>query len=518
MEDSKRLKRVLEKLRALRPVSMEELLVSPDYFNLNTATPLQRAICRAVDGLPLGSLWDDPDVRSAFGGVEPAGKPIELDILSGIRAGKSLMVAALAIHWTQTCDISRLGPGEIARVSVVSLKVDLANVVFNHIVGNIQASARLRSLLVEKPSADGVVLRHPSGRPVEIRVVAGTRAGASLVSRWSAGCIFDEFTRMVGSEDGVVNYEDSRAAVIGRLLPGAQLASIGSPWASTGPAYSRYIEHFGKSGAAEIVVVKAPGWAMNPVFWTPERCQRLANNSPDVYRTDCAAEFSSPEDAFFTAEEVQRATRKEPVLEYVPGGDYVAAMDPATRSNGWTLVIASKYDGSIRVSLARQWVGSQETPLAPEVVLREIAGVLSGYRLHTCLSDQAMGDALKSLAGQAGINLVQVQSTRARRLKSYSNVKTHLSGGRLEIPPDKQLREDLLRVRKRVTATGVEIDLPVTADGRHCDYAPALALACSRWLGEPIVDMPLTEAEAVRKQLVSTVAKLKKRWGSKPRA
>ncbi len=50
----------------------------------------------------------------------------------------------------------------------------------------------------------------------------------------------------------------------------------------------------------------------------------------------------------------------------------------------------------------------------------------------------------------------------------------------LELPDDPMVRADLLSVRKRVTMNGLAIELPRTADGRHADYAPALALVASK--------------------------------------
>src|SRR5678815_525909 len=128
--------------------------------------------------------------------------------MSGIRTGKSLLAACAAFHMAVTCDVSSLRPGEIPRVSVVSLKKDLADVIVNHLVGSVKASALLRPFLMGEPTGDGLMIRHPSGTPVEICVVAGSRAGASLVARWSAGCIFDEFPRMTGEDDAVINWDD----------------------------------------------------------------------------------------------------------------------------------------------------------------------------------------------------------------------------------------------------------------------------------------------------------------------
>ena len=117
--------------------TLERLLTQPIAFGLTTASPLQVAICRIADGLPLGELAEHKDVKAALGDVSllPTCRPLELIILSGIRAGKSLLAAALGVRAALTCDLSMLRPGETARVSIVSLTVDLASVVFGHLAG-----------------------------------------------------------------------------------------------------------------------------------------------------------------------------------------------------------------------------------------------------------------------------------------------------------------------------------------------------------------------------------------------
>ena len=227
---TKALERELDEKR-VKLGSMEELLVHPLGFGLKTASIVQRAIMRVADGKPLGDLWGHPAVVRAFGGEEPQleGKPKEMAVLSAIRCGKSLMAACMAVHWTQVCAVEHLGPGEVPRVSIVSINKDLAEVIFGHVVGRVMASPALKGLVMGEPTTDTIVLRHPSGRPVEIKVVAGSRSGSTLVARWSAGAVFDEFPRMLGEGEAVVNWDDMRKAVLLRILPGSQVISIGSP-------------------------------------------------------------------------------------------------------------------------------------------------------------------------------------------------------------------------------------------------------------------------------------------------
>lgn len=456
---------------ALAVAPLETLLTSPAYFGLTTATPLQRAICQVADH---GQVVDQrADVFEAFGGRLPMERPGELTILSGTRTGKSLLIAALAVRATQRCDVKALAHGEIPRYSIVSLRKDLADVVFGHVKGTILAQQALRTLLLEEPTADTVLLRHPSGRPIEVKGVAGARAGATLVARWLVGVAFDEFPRMIGAEEGVVNYDDMRAAVLSRLLPGAMVANIGSPWAPFGPAYDQVHESFGKPSAKRVVV-----WAkadrMNPAWWTPARANALAAQDPDAYRTDYEAKFLEPEELFFPASLLEYSTRAEPAI--VPrqqGYTYAAAMDPGTRSNAWTLVIGTRKGDKRIVVRAQQWV-PQGKPLDPTAVLQDIRTICAAYGVNLVRTDQWSVDALRSLAAPMGLTLVQQDFGAGEQYDAYKTVQTWLTLGQIELAPVPELVDDLKRVKRRVTQSGLSIHLPRTADGRHCDYAPAL--------------------------------------------
>jgi hypothetical protein len=505
--------------RAVSGSSLEWKLTDEHAFGLTTASPLQRAVTRIADGRQLGELALHPHVIRALGDVHglPHEKPREMFLLSGIRTAKSLIAACGAFHMAMTADVSSLRPGEVPRVSVVSLKKDLADVIMSHLVGTIQAKPLLRRFMVGQPSAEGVVLRHPSGMPIEVSVVAGSRAGSGLVARWSAGCIFDEFPRMVGGDDGVVNWDDMRQAVLLRLLGGCQLWHIGSPWAPYGPAYEVVTEHHGKP-SIDRVVIRAPAPDMNPVTWTPERIE-AAKRDPDAYRTDVLAEFASPEEALFSSESVDRCTRREPVIVGPKEGNtYYAAMDPATRGNGWTLAIATRENGKTVVVRACEWQGSRDQPLDPGDVLGEIAGILAAYKIFTIDTDQAMGDALVKLGRQVGLTLQPVTLNQTSRARKYLAIRTRLDTGEIELPPVAKLRTDLLHLRKRVTPGGLAVDLPMTSDGRHCDYAPALMLVLSRLLpdAKPVVDVRKRgedpETKRMREEMLARIRGQKEAW------
>lgn len=470
-------------------ITTESLLTSKVAFGIADATPVQRASCRIRDGLPLGELASHPDVIAALGGVDAVAalpsergiKPVELCDVSSPRTAKTIRAVASALVATQTVDVSRLGPGEIPRVSIVSLKLDLADVPLKILLGTVEASPLLRSLLISKTS-DSALFRHPSGRAIEIACVAGAKAGASLVARWSAGVIFDEAPRMLGQEDGVVNLDDARSGVLDRLLPGALVQYVGSPWAPLGPVYEMVERHWGKP-TDELVVMRCTGPAGNPTHWTPELCERLRRQDANAYAVGVLGQFVDATAGLLNAASIRRNTRTGP--EQIPPaecGPCSAALDPSgagANGNGFTLVIVDgrRDDTSkvrYRVVAAWEWRG-----VGPDVALHEAADVCRAYGVHHAWTDQYAGAQNVALAVHHGLTLIVEPSSTPSKLESYTNLATLVATDAIEFSPKPTLQRDLLSIRKRATPTGWKIELPHTADGRHADYAPALALALS---------------------------------------
>jgi hypothetical protein len=488
--------------------SLEELFTSELGFGVTTATPMQRAILRAIQGVPLGDLAT-PEVLKAFGGVLPTKRPKEVCILSGIRGGKTLIADATAVFSTQHVRLDTgagksMRPGEVPRFSVVSRTTELAKKSFSYIKGALLSREALRDLLIGEPTSDSVTLRHPSGTPIEIKVVPASTAGSSLISDWSAGVIFDEAPRYASEEEGAsINLEDMIRAVAGRLLDGALIMYIGSPWGQVGTVYNIVTQNEGIQDAP-VMIVRATGPQMNPMNWTPERCEELRIRNPDAYLTDVLAQFRDPETALLSAASVDACSRAEPlVIEPAPEGVYTAVMDPAMRGNSWSLGIADTADNMrFRVCLTMQWTGSASAPLNSFDVLREMKPVLERYRIATLMTDQYSADALRDIGRELGINISIITITPVIKAQMYESMRTRFDAGMLEIPADPQLRSDLLGVKKILTSGGAKYRPAMTADGRHGDLAAMLALLCGQYLpvtssaAPAVVDEPGEEVEA----------------------
>jgi hypothetical protein len=369
-------------------ITLETFLTHPAFFGLETATPVQRAKCRIISGLPLGDLAEHPDVLEMCGGatLESGKRPHELLDISAIRIGKSLFAAAVVLWLSQTVKIPHnVRQSDFIRIFLVALNLKGTKVVLQHLLGPMLEKPALRSLLVDDPKEisvssierSGLRIRHPSGRIIEVACVPLDRAGGSVLSVFCAGVIVDEYPRMLGADDGVKNIDHVREGVLGRMLPQAVFLATGSPWQPYGPAYDAVIDHFGKP-SKELVVLRtsaksfiniAPGWTVTEDH---DPVERLRLGSPLAYKTDYLAEFADGEQAVFPAVAIEDAYGH--ALPGVGDAEYgrpaIFADPSALRHDFWAAMVGGWVHPRARPDQLYEieFLGEQITPGVGQVV------------------------------------------------------------------------------------------------------------------------------------------------------
>lgn len=451
-------------------------------------------MCWALDtGEIPDALWSIPEVVDAFGGIRPTQPSVEFLMVCGIRGAKTLIAAATCVWKALTLDFTKLNlrPGEIPRASVVSRLEENARVGYEYVVGAIRESEILRSLMVGEPTADTITLRHYSGIPVEVTIVAMSATGVSLVSRWCIACVFDEAPRMASEDEGKINLESQRRAIRGRVVEGGVLMYIGSPLGAKGLVYEMFLENW-RSSSQKIPCVKAPAFVLNPSHWTPERCAELKAADPDTYECDVLANFVDPDAQFFPTTSIEACTRKAPLVRpYEEGKKYSAAMDPGFSVNAWTLVIGHTEDNrSYVVDYAGEWRGSQTAPLSAKETLTDMKGILDAYKVETVKSDQYAFGPIKDIAQDIGFGVSEMKFTSESKKKLYTALRTRVVSTLLDLPPLPEMKRDLQNVRKIFTKGEFQISLVETSDGRHADFGPALAILCGDYMEQTDAPLP----------------------------
>ncbi len=386
---------------------------------------------------------------------------------AGRRAGKSSTLCRLAVV-EGVFGGHKVPPGDVGVVAFVSTTRD-------------EASSRLRTI---KAILDVLGTKYRErGDTIELADAAVmfrvfTASVAGVVGFTSVAAICDELCRWKDSDTGANPATEVLASLRPTMAtqPHARIILSSSPLGTQDAHY----DAFEAGDTAFQLTASAPTWVANPTL--TEADTHALEPDEDVWRREYAAiPQSEAETSFFTAADVDRATRKAPVeLGPEPGVMYVAAMDPATRGDAWTLAVGGIREGKVRsVVLVREWRGSRQVPLSPRAVLAEVAGILRPYGLDYVWTDQASGDALRDLGTAVDLAICIEPTTAANKLPLYENLKTRIAAGEVELPPDPQVRADILSVRRRITRVGVSLDLP-RINGRHADFAPAIALVVAK--------------------------------------
>lgn len=516
--------------RALRS-NLEAIVTFPQGLGLTTATPLQRGICRIATGVPLGELAEHPDVLEAVGRVDLlwGEQPRELYLLAPSRTGKSMIVSGLALLAVQTVDVSVVSDfDDPPRYSIVSIEKDKAKAIWTVLSRALKGP--FAHLAAREPSDSSMtaLVRHPSGREIEIAVSAGKAKGAATLSRWCVGLALDEATRMHG-DDRQVNLNETRTGAMDRLLGRAQIVYLGSKWATEGPVYAACEEHGGRPNQRKSVVVVGwegcQGHKLNPSHYTPKLYAELKEGDPDAFEV-AENRYQAPPQKLFALAYLQRLAR--PVVRCdcnpaqragFPSGDEpacphndspphprqfsLAVIDPATKGNAWALLVLTVrelLDGAGQVigyrddvALVRQWQGSSAVPLDPNAIWAEIAELLRPYGCNRCVSDEWACEEHRAIARNHGIYLSPYPSSSAEKHESTqaigaalsANDKGHRHLRSLELHPCTALLGDLSRIERRTTLNGVQIFYPLTGDGRHCDIAAALVKGYGQVLQRP---------------------------------
>ena len=489
-------------------MDLETLFTSRTGFGVESATFLQRVICRATDGAPLddllarGSDTDRAAAARVFGcapaAVSTAGPPLEVVDLEPVRCGKSLRYAALAVARSQTIDVSIVKPGEEPpRISLLSTATDTAGTLRGHL-NVIHERPALRSLLVGE-TADSITLQHPSGLPIEIKTIAAQRGGYSLAARWSGSVIFDEAPGW-HSTDKIVSLEESREQTLGRLLTGAQAIYGGSPWQPAGFCFDAWRGSFGKPTADMLVIQAGPAWELNPVYWTPERVERVKRTSPRTYQMHLLAQFGSAQNAAFDYDDVIAARRAlGNIPDFYRPGRGVLAIDPSSLAGdawAWTALswmyppadpvpvwltstdpvtgqtiehinspardksgqIIYRDDHDPRPKLyaveCGAWEGADLRRVSVDDIVSSLARWCHSHGITSVVSDQRESASLESLFRRHRLNFKAYAWTNESKDAAVTTLRRLFKEGRLWLCPNDRLQSELLSYGYRLGANG----------------------------------------------------------------
>ena len=392
-----------------------------------------------------------------------AGGYLEAWLVCGRRAGKSLMLALIAVFlacfgvWAPY-----LTPGERGVVLIVAADKKQATVIFKYISAFLLKVPMLAAM-IERETASEIDLTN--GITIEIATASyRTVRGRTLIA-----CLADEIA-FWRTDEGAANPDSEILAAIRpamATIPGAMLLCASSPYSRRGELWNAYRRYHGKPGP--VLVWKAETRQMNPLV--PQRViDDAMERDAASARAEFLAEFRSDIEAFVTREVIEAVTvpgRRE----VLPLGDvaYSAFCDPSGgSSDSMTICIAHRDRFSEKAVI--DCIRERRAPFSPDDVVQEFAELLKSYRLSRVVGDRYAGEWPRERFRAYGIHYEP-----ADRPKSdlYRDLLPQLNGGAVELLDHPRLAAQLCSLERRTARGGRDsIDHPPSG---HDDVANAVA-------------------------------------------
>lgn len=551
-------------------LTLERLVCEPDLGAL-TASATQRALLRAADGLPTAGILPPSRMVYHFGcehlpepandnrpiaiGRLPSGRPRIVVLRTGVRAGKTLISVLALLLSVLTCKFRRppkdgeiagadglvgVRPGELVRAVIVAPKLKLARSPFQHLVGTMKESPRLRKLFVGDPNKESCLIRRPDGREVLVELVAADAGGAGLRSTWLAGALFDE-ADFHDDEDAAVNLTENVRACEPRMLSGAQIWIPSSPWSEGSPFDKMFQDAFKDQLSNGTLAFHSDSLSMNPTL-DREEIDAIRRRDPDNAAREydavpfgAGAEMFYPEDAirasFTRTEEHNRSgdgnrveiLRPDRTFPHVAGGDM------GFRKNSSALAISRSENGRARLAFRIELRPEKGRSLKPSEVVREFAFWCMRYHVPAILGDMVNVDStIEELAKlrralerpdeadaeqREWVKRVQADPfAREAKVPTYiewpskstanhDNASAHtemrrrMQEGLVELPADDRMREQC-RETKRKAAPGGHVQILLPKKGMaHGDLWGSVVIACTEIALETTAPRPRRQRE-----------------------
>ena len=380
-------------------------------------------------------------------------------LVVGRRGGKSFITALVAV-WLACFREYReyLQPGERGTVLIIAADRKQARVIFRYIQGLLENVAMLKPLIVRMTTEE---IELSNGVSIEIGTASfrSTR-GYTIVSALLDEVAFWRSDEAANPDDEVIN-----AIVPGMAtIPNSMMLALSSPYAKRGVLWDAFRRWHGKEDA-EALVWRADTRTMNPSV--PQSVITRAMEKDEAKaRAEFLAEFRSDLESFIVREVVDQATRSGPLmLPFDSANQYAAFVDPAGGGHDeFTLAIGHQDEDQTIIDAVHARRG------VPADTVAAFVEILKGYGIRKVVGDKYAGSWPADEFGKHGI-----EYTPSEKPKSglYLDLLPALNSGRVELPPDDKLVNQLLGLERRTARGGRDsIDHP---PGGHDDRANVIA-------------------------------------------
>ena len=441
-------------------VNIRDLMTNEDLFGNQFAGPTWaawRALLAGFYGLALTETERDIFEAITKRAESPKAACSELFLVIGRRGGKSQMAALLAVFEACFNDHqSKLSPGEVATCMVLAADRKQSRTVMRYIAGLLHSNPMLERMIL-KEGQESIELTTRS--VIEV----GTASFRSVRGYTLACVICDELAYWRSDESSNPDKEIINALRPAMATLDGRLIALSSPYAKRGELWNTYSRHFGKPGP--VLVAQAETLQMNPSLPINVVYDALSRDF-EAASAEYLALFRSDLEQFLLREVVDLAVRTSPLeLPYDKAHKYTAFVDPAGGgADSFTLAIGHKEGDHTIVDVLRARRG------VPATITAEYAELLKSYGIRKVVADRYSGSWFSDELGRHNIEYSPSEKPKSGL---YLDLLPAINSGRVELPPDNRLIQELIGLERRTTRGGKDsIDHP---PGSHDDLANSVA-------------------------------------------
>ena len=417
---------------------------------------------RALFGLPMSGT-DRKLYKQCTGRDDlPTGGVREAWLICGRRAGKSFVLALIAVFLACFCEWSRyLSPGERGTIMVLAADRRQARTIYRY-AHALLTRVPMLAQLVERETAEAIDLNNG----VTIEIMAASYRSVRGYTLIAALCDEVAFWR---ADDSANPDAEIIAALRPAMatIPDAMLLCASSPYARRGVLWDAYRRHFGRAGSS-LLVWKADTRTMNPTV--PQAViDEAMEADPASANAEYGAQFRTDVETYIAREVVDAAVVPDRFeLPPLRGTNYIAFVDPSGgTSDSMTLAIAHRGE---RDRVILDAVRERRPPFSPDDVVLEFVPLLKSYNIQTVRGDRYAGEWPRERFRMHGITYEVAEQAKS---DLYRDLLPILNSGRAELLDVPRLAGQLCGLERRTARGGRDsID---HAPGAHDDLANVVA-------------------------------------------
>ena len=429
--------------------------------------PAQRVLLKALYGLTLTKA-ETTLYKDLTGQEYKKEKRNEAVWCLGARSGKSYMAALIALYEATRPTWKRfLRLNESAYIVIIATKMQQAQQIIQRNAGAIIWNSPLQRLLESEPTSLEIVFK--SGMRI-ISIPCNSTAGRGLPI---TTLIFDEVAFFFGEgfvkfDEDILNSLRPRQAQFGHH---AKTILISTPSAKQG----LFWDWFSEGNCPGRLTVQAATWKINPKikqsFYDKEK-----QRDPDNFEREYEALFAEKTSAFFQEIYINSALILPGDIDPVKGINYIAAVDFSglTGRDLTGFSIAHKTGQKVITDISRSWDSTNQ-----DFIVSEIEKFVKLYYINTILLDRYGAGWTENAMKKIGLFPIIRESLPV----IYSNLKSLMIAGLVEIPDKPDLRKALRTVRAfygRNNSLSIQHERTTAGHGDECDAVATAVFGASK--------------------------------------